>query len=142
MKAIRHSGIVVSDLDASLKFYRDLLGFKATKTLQEKGPYLNNILVLKEAAVTTVKMAADDGNQIELLFFGPDTKPAPNKKLDEVGLTHLAFTVSDLDSLYSRLVAEGVVFNSAPQLSPDGYAKVAFCQDPDGVFLELVEVVR
>ena len=50
-------------------------------------------------------------------------------------------TVSDLDGLYARLTQNGVQFLSPPQLSVDGRARVAFCADPDGSMLELVEPV-
>ena len=43
---------------------------------------------------------------------------------------------------YNRLVEAGVYFNSPPQLSPDGFAKVTFCKDPDGSLIELVEELR
>ena len=35
----------------------------------------------------------------------------------------------------------GIKFNAPPQLSPDGYAKVTFCFDPDGTPVELVQVL-
>jgi hypothetical protein len=46
-----------------------------------------------------------------------------------------------LNAEYNRLKDEGVSFNSPPQLSPDGYAKVTFCRAPEGTFIELVEVL-
>ena len=51
-------------------------------------------------------------------------------------------TVDNLDETYNRLVEAGVYFNSPPQLSPDGFAKVTFCKDPDGSLIELVEELR
>ncbi|MBI3088771.1 MAG: VOC family protein, partial [Candidatus Colwellbacteria bacterium] len=59
-----------------------------------------------------------------------------------IGCTHVAFTVANLDKEYKRLTEAGIVFNSPPQLPPDGYAKVAFCKDPDGTLIELVEVLE
>ena len=34
-----------------------------------------------------------------------------------------------------------IQFNSSPQISPDGYAKVVFCRAPEGTMIELVEVL-
>lgn len=142
MKAIRHTGIVVSDMERSLKFYRDLLGFKEIKRMEESGGYIDTVLGGQKIKVLTVKMSADDGNLIELLSFGPLQGGADKKRLDGIGLSHIAFTVNDLDKQYRELTKKGIKFNSAPQKSPDGYAKVAFCEDPDGTFLELVEVLK
>ena len=59
----------------------------------------------------------------------------------EIGIAHIAFTVDDVNAAYDRLKNEGVSFISAPKVSPDGYAKVAFCRAPEGTFVELVEVL-
>lgn len=138
---IRHTGIVVKDLEKSLHFYRDLLGFQITKQMKESGKYLETILGLEGVKVTTVKMAAPDKQMIELLKYHSHPGKEEVRKLYEIGISHIAFTVIDLDSEYERFRNKGVEFSSPPQLSPDGYAKVAFCKAPEGTFIELVEVL-
>mgnify|MGYP000114723570 CR=1 FL=1 len=44
--------------------------------------------------------------------------------------------------IYQKLTESGVKFNAPPQLSPDGYAKVTFCLDPDNTPVELVQVLN
>ncbi|MCK4431224.1 MAG: VOC family protein, partial [Candidatus Aminicenantes bacterium] len=39
IKDIRHTGIVVADIEASLYFYRNLLGFQVAKQMEEAGDY-------------------------------------------------------------------------------------------------------
>jgi len=142
MKVIRHIGIVVSNLDKSLHFYRDLLGLKIVKEMEEAGDYIDNISSLKDVSVTTVKMAAEDGHLIELLYYKSHPKsPNKNRAIYEIGCSHVAFTVIDLDVEYQRLKKNGIIFHASPQYSPDGYAKVTFCKDPDGTLIELVEVL-
>ena len=68
MKAVRHTGIVVSDLEKAINFYVDLLGLNVTRESEESGEYIDKILGLKNARLTTVKMAAEDGNLVELLY--------------------------------------------------------------------------
>lgn len=140
---IRHTGIVVSNLESSLYFYRELLGFKVVKRMDESGDYIDKISGLENVKVTTVKMAAGDGNLIELLYFHSHPRRLNSKKnLCDVGVSHVAFTVENLDVEYEKLLKAGVQFTAPPQLSPDGYAKVTFCHDPDGTSIELVEVLR
>ena len=141
IKNIRHTGIVVEDLEASLNFYRNLLGFKINKQMEESGEYIDKMSALDGVKVTTIKMAAPDGQLIELLFYHSHlNKPKP-RQLHDIGLSHLAFTVDDVDHTYDKLKAQGIKFNSPPQLSPDGYAKVTFCMAPEGTLIELVEVL-
>ena len=66
---IRHTGIVVEDLDKALEFYRDVLEFKVEKSMNERGPFIETILGLKGVVVTTIKMSAPDGSFIELLCY-------------------------------------------------------------------------
>ena len=139
-KNIRHTGIVVTDMDRSVKFYRDLLGLETAIDFTEEGEYIDSIIDMVGVRLRTVKLVAPEGGMIELLQYlsHPEAR-APGNRLCEIGPTHVAFTVADVDRTYHEWSGRGIPFNSAPQLSPDGKAKVAFCRDPDGTFLEIVE---
>ena len=141
IKDIRHTGIVVVDLEASLHFYRDLLGFQIAKQMEESGDYIDKILSLRNVKVTTVKMVAPDGHMIELLKFHTHPRELRSREICDIGITHIAFTVEGLNSDCDRLKVEDVPFIAPPQLSPDGYAKVTFCRAPEGTLIELVEVL-
>lgn len=142
MKEIRHAGIVVSDMERSLKFYRDLLGLKVVKDFIEKGKYIDSILGLSGVQLRMVKLIADDGSMIELLHYPSHPNRPPLKtEIFDLGCSHIAFTVDSIDKEYERLMEKGVTFNCPPYVSPDGYAKVTFCHDPDGTSIELVEVL-
>ena len=141
IKNIRHSGIVVNDLEASLHFYKELLGLKVIKQMDESGSYIDHVLGLQAVKVTTVKMATPDGQMIELIKYHSHESEQTARRIYDTSLTHIAFTVDDLDSEYNRFKSQRVAFSSRPQLSPDGYAKVTFCRAPEGTFIELVEVL-
>ena len=142
--SLRHTGIVVQDLDAAIEFYGDLLGFVETARTDEAGRYLDAMLAVEDARVTTVKLNAPGGGGLELLkVHAPKTNGAAASSLTATrpGITHIALTVSDLDVLYDNLLRAGIAFNAPPQRSPDGKVKVTYCQDPEGNFVELVEVI-
>jgi catechol 2,3-dioxygenase-like lactoylglutathione lyase family enzyme len=142
IKGIRHTGIVVDKLEQSLSFYKDLLGLKIAKRIKEKGVYIDRVLALENVEVTTVKMIATDGQLIELLKYHSHPQRVVPYKICDVGPTHIAFTVDNLGSMYKQLKNHGVCFNSPPCISPDGCAKVVFCRDPEGNFIELVEELK
>lgn len=142
MKEIRHTGIVVSNMEQSLKFYRDLIGLKVVKDFTEKGKYIDSISGLSGVHLRMVKLTADDGSMIELLLYLSHPNQPPIKtRIYDLGCSHVAFTVDNIDMEYERLSGKGVKFNCPPYISPDGYAKVTFCHDPDGTCIELVEVL-
>jgi catechol 2,3-dioxygenase-like lactoylglutathione lyase family enzyme len=141
--AIRHVGLVVADLEMSLKFWCDTMGFVVSRQMEESGPYIDGMLGLKDVRVTTVKLAAPDGNLLELLHFHshPDKQHWEGKPYS-TGFTHIALTVQDLDETLRRLKRVGATVPAEPQLSPDGQVKVIYASGPEGVLLELVEVIK
>jgi len=143
MIEVRHVGIVVKNIENSLKFYRDILDLKIERSMNESGKQIDNMLGFENVHVKTVKMSASTGNTlVELLEFAEPVGSNIIRKVNDVGASHVAFTVSDLDETYLKLKQSGVKFNAPPQLSPDGYAKVTFCFDPDETPIELVQVLK
>jgi catechol 2,3-dioxygenase-like lactoylglutathione lyase family enzyme len=140
---IRHTGLVVADLEVALHFWRDLLGFTVARQMDESGPHIDAMMGLKDVRLTTSKLTAPEGGMIELLYFHshPD-QPAWIGTPYSTGFTHVAMTVKDIDGLCKTLAAGGVTFFAPPQHSPDGKVKVTYCRGPEGVLLELVEVLQ
>ncbi len=142
MTSVRHMGIVVGDMERSLRFYRDLIGLIDAPVKEETGPFIDGLLNMPNTKIQTVKLTGKNcTTSIELLCF-KSSSPRASTPLNAIGPTHVALNISNLDDLYIRLSEAKVPFNSPPRVSPDGYAKVAFCQDPDGTFIELVELLK
>ena len=100
---------------------------------------------MDNAQVRTVKLVGtDNAVQVELLAF---TTPAVVEANRDIGLTtrgptHIALTVTGLTALHERMAAAGVPFTTPPRVSADGKAMVTFCRDPDGTYVELVEMLE
>ena len=139
MISVRHVGVVVNDVEKSLLFYRDLLGFSIVNDQLETGKSIETFLGLSNAKVRTIKMKSDSGAMIELLNFINPMGYGKPLELYNFGCTHFALTVDNLDLLYNLLINNGIRFVNPPSLSENGLAKVAFCKDPEGTFIELVE---
>jgi glyoxylase I family protein len=134
---------VVADLERALHFWCDILGFKVVNRIDESGAHIDAMMGLTDVHVTAAKLAAPDGNLIELLRFNSHPgQPLWNGKPYSTGFTHIALTVRDLDQLVSKLIKEGVSFPAPPQRSPDGRVKVIYAQGPEGILLEFVEVLE
>jgi len=142
IKAIRHTGIVVSDMKRSLRFYRDLLGMEVWADFKDDSEMIQAVTEVPGANVWMIKLKAADGVSIELLQYlsNPQDVPEPVKACD-VGCNHIALQVEELDSLYEKLTAEGIRFHAPPTVSSDGGAKLTYCRDPEGVIVELVEIL-
>ena len=139
--SVRHVGIVVADLNTALHFYRDMLGLRFVKRTEESGEYIDTMLGTKNAAIITIKLRAPGDCMIELLHFKTHSH-LEKREIFSQGISHIALTVRNIDESYSRLTAQGAVFNSPPQFSPDGAVKVCVCKDPEGNAIELVQEMQ
>ncbi len=144
IKNIRHTGIVVNNLQKSLKFFTQILGFKVLQQADETGKFIDKILNLNKAKLITVKLIATDGNIIELLNFEnyKDKKLKHTKKIYSYGFTHMSFTVKNINQTYKVLKKKKYKLLSKPQISPDKKVKVMFCKGPENIYLEFVEVLK
>ena len=136
----RHVGIVVKDLAKTTDFWTNLLGFKLQIDAIEQSPYIDELLGIPNPGLRTVKLIDENGFIIELLAFA--NYPAKDNwegNLAKTGLTHIALTVSDLESLVAKLIKNEYKFISEIKKSPDGAVKVVFVRGPEGLMLELVE---
>ena len=138
---IRHTGIVVDNLKKSLWFYTEKMDFSVFKHQDEAGPFIESILGLDALVVTTVKLILKNRQMIELLDFATHKKNISEKLINDIGPTHLAFTVDNLDETYTDFLNDGINFISKPKMSQDGRVKVAFCKSPEGTYIELVESI-
>jgi|TARA_R100000789_G_C2981347_1_gene143560 catechol 2,3-dioxygenase-like lactoylglutathione lyase family enzyme len=136
IETLRHLGIVVRDMDKSLKFYK-YLGYEVVSDMKEDSKFIDKILGLNDSDLRTVKMIHSDNHMIELLHYTNPVSDDNLKRVNFVGCSHFALSVSNIESLYEDLSKNNVEFISKP--ISNGKVKVAFCKDPNDVYLELVE---
>ncbi len=135
-----HVGICVSDLERSVRFYRDLLGFELEHELAMEGEPVATLLRLPDVKLAAVYLARD-GVRIELLHFPrPAAPPRRERAMNELGLTHLSFRVSDLDAVLVRLRDAGArILDETVLRFPEFQSAACFVTDPDGQLIELVQ---
>jgi catechol 2,3-dioxygenase-like lactoylglutathione lyase family enzyme len=138
---LRHSGMVVLNMERCLGFYRDLLGMEVRSRKEEQGAYLDTVLGLEKCRILVVKLNAGGGSShLELIQFISPTAGIPVlREVNSPGPTHIALTITGLGELVEDLRAKGIRFLSEPALSPGGKVELVFCRDPEGNLVELVE---
>ena len=141
IRRLSHHGLCVSDLERALPFYRDGLGFAEVSRLRFSDAGTQKLLGIPGVVLEAVYLRRD-GTTLELLHFPqPGTQLAAGPRpLNQVGLTHLSFLVSDLDGVLAKLRALGATVLEATRLDSQGKGSNAiFVTDPDGTRIELVE---
>jgi len=134
--AFSHVGICVSDMERSMRFYTQALGFAISHSL-DAGPPFDIMTELPELRVRATFMVRD-GVMIELLHHERPTATgsAERRPMNQLGLTHLSFTVADMATV-TELIGKygGHVFAHTKVNSRNG--EMMFCTDPDGIRIEL-----
>ena len=138
----RHVGIVVSDMQKSLHFWRDIMGLEVQIDFREKGDYIDTLQALEGVDLWMIKLTAPDGSMVELLKDDahPTPPPAANAMCDR-GIRHMAYTVADVDAAFQTLTDHGCETLSTPTTDPNGSARLFFARDPEGNLLELVQML-
>tara|TARA_Y100000310_G_C20693477_1_gene823899 strand:- start:2276 stop:2716 length:441 start_codon:yes stop_codon:yes gene_type:complete len=144
MASLRHVGITVCNIQKSTDFYQNMLGFDIVSNKIEQGEYIDNFSNLLNVIVRIVKMRDSNNNMIELLEYQNHQLNSNeiSKKINVPRISHIAFTVTNLNELYHRWTESGIKFICKPQGPPEGKAIAAFCRDPEGNLLELVEELQ
>jgi len=139
-----HTGITVSNLERSLAFWRDVLGFEFSHTAHQKGELAQEITGVEAAEIKLAVLRAPGGHKIELLEY---LAPADRKRADirpcDVGSVHVALLVHDLDAVLERIAASDWKAAGKPQRlqsGPNAGKLVVYVRDPDGTTIEFMEM--
>lgn len=131
-----HVGVVVSDLDNAVSFYRDTLGLTeaAEFTLADEG--IGTAIDVDGVTGDFVHLDAG-GSRVELIEYDPAGDNCTADAINQLGAKHVGFAVDDIDEFYETL-PDDVEPISAPQpIEID--TSILFFRDPDGNFVEVVE---
>ena len=122
-----HTMVRVTDLDASLRFWCDLLGLEEVRRMEnEAGRYT---LVFLAAPKDRARSQAERSPEVELTYnWDPEAYTGGRN------FGHLAYKVDDIYAACERLQAGGVTINRPPR---DG--RMAFVRSPDGISIELLQ---
>ena len=122
-----HTMVRVKDLEASLHFYRDLLGLVQTRRMDSEAGRFS--LIYLAAPQDQTRAEAEKSPEVELTFnWDPEDYQGGRN------FGHLAFEVDDIYAACQRLMDGGVVINRPPR---DGH--MAFIRSPDGISIELLQ---
>jgi catechol 2,3-dioxygenase-like lactoylglutathione lyase family enzyme len=139
VRRLSHLGICVSDLERSVAFYRDALGFTAIHELRVEGEPSDSLLRLRGVRLNAVYLERD-GLRIELLHYESPRSPetAPARAMNDLGFTHLSVIVADIDEALARLEEAGARIDRDTRIEIGGRIVAAMVRDPDGLRIELV----
>jgi lactoylglutathione lyase len=129
-----HVGLCVGDRQRSRRFYEGLLGFEFWWEIEPPDDRAAQLVQLPEPLGTHATYLVRDGFVLELIDYAQrEVHTGPQRVMDQVGLTHVSFSVSDLSDVLQKVAEFGgaVVDGTVSEQS-------AMIRDPDGQLLELL----
>jgi lactoylglutathione lyase len=125
VRKLLHTRYRVNDLEATLRFYRNVLGLQEVR--RHKSPRGSELVFLK---------APESDEEIEICHY-----PSSGPVHVQADLTHLAFEVDSLEAFGAHLAKLGMKYSDGPTLKPGG-GGFAFVDAPEGYEVELIERSR
>jgi glyoxylase I family protein len=141
--AADHTGITVSNLERSLAFWRDVLGFELSHRAHQTGELAAEITGVPGAEIL-IAVVKTPGHKIELLEYRApaDRKQEVDLRPCDVGSVHVALTVDNLDAVVETIAASGWKVAGKPQTlttGPNAGKRVIYVRDPDGTTIEFMQ---
>jgi catechol 2,3-dioxygenase-like lactoylglutathione lyase family enzyme len=140
--ATNHTSFTVSDLNRSLAFFRDGLGFEVT-SVAPRDPALIQAITGVDGATLNIAYVRGPGHSLELIQYdGPADKGQVVARPCDTGFAHIAYDVDDIDAAIAtaadydvRPVGKVMVIDKGPNAG----GRVCYLRDPDGVTIEFIE---
>lgn len=140
---VSHIAFCVKDIEASLAFYRDILGMQVTldQVQDTTAGGLPHVYHQSRKTRRTVHLRYGDRQSLPFLVMTSHPNEAAEGqpiKLDQVGISHLSFTVPDVKALAAELMAKGVELAAPMEAFTNAQGDVGsiFVYDPDGILVQ------
>jgi glyoxylase I family protein len=140
--AADHTGITVSNLELSLAFWRDVLGFDLSHRAHHTGELASEVTGVPRAEIS-IAVLKGYGHKIELLeYLAPKDQKHVDLRPCDVGSVHIALTVDNLDAVLEKIAVSGWKAAGQPQTlttGPNAGKRVIYVRDPDGTTIEFMQ---
>ena len=149
LKEVMHIGITVSNIENSIKFYRDILGLTLIGQALMEGKETDALFAMNNCKVKIAYLNGSDNiiaPPIELLEFITPETTKDKAKLNKISVSEICFRVENIEKVYKHLINNNVECLSEPQefdFTSYGFSKskALYLKDPDGIILELMETL-
>jgi predicted enzyme related to lactoylglutathione lyase len=134
-----HLAICTGDLERSLTFYTEGLGFVLAHAIEELGPPFDTLMELPGTTCSVRQLTCGEV-MVELIGYpGSEVEgPAERRPMNRRGLTHITLKVDDIDAVAAQVVKYGGSVHEETRID-SAFGPILFCTDPDGVRIELIQ---
>lgn len=140
--ATNHTSFTVSNLDRTVAFFTDALGFELLSKAPRDPAAIEKITGV-EGGDVVIAYIQGPGHRLELIeYVGPPDRGAVWPRPCDVGFAHVAYDVDDVDAAVAAAARHDVtVIREIHTIDagPNTGRRVVYLRDPDGITIEFIE---
>jgi catechol 2,3-dioxygenase-like lactoylglutathione lyase family enzyme len=137
-----HTSFTVADMEKSVKFWTEMLGFEAASVSPREGRWQEDVTGVKGASLLVAHLYGH-GQHIEFIQYQagaiPGDAPAPALP----GAAHVCLETADIERTWAALLAAGATAQgriATVTTGAVGGAKAGYIRDPNGILIELLQL--
>ena len=142
IKGFNHTSFTVADIDKSVRFWTEQLGFKAASVSGREGAWQAEVTGIAGASLIVAHLYGH-GHHIEFIQYAAGSSAGAAPSPAQVSAAHVCLEVDDIETTWRELMAAG----ARPQgkiafvkSGPVGGCLAGYIRDPNGIIIELLEM--
>jgi catechol 2,3-dioxygenase-like lactoylglutathione lyase family enzyme len=136
-----HTSFTVSNLQRTMAYFRDALGFEVTSVAPRDPKMIQSITGVPDAGVL-IGYVRGLGHSIELIeYTDPSDRAHVRPRPCDVGFAHIAYNVENVDDAIAASAPHGVVPRGVVvtvDQGPNQGKRAVYMRDPDGITIEFI----
>ncbi|SIS69000.1 VOC family protein [Paracoccus saliphilus] len=139
-----HTGFITPDMETSVRFWQDVLGFEAQPIGVRHQEWLGGFMGVEGAQARLVHLFGH-GTHLEFIELKAPKDSPSGTRASQGNVAHVCLMTSDVDALRARILAGGGREQGRMVAITEGIAKGRrglYMMDPHGVLIEIVEKPR
>ena len=139
-----HTSFTVADMDKSVRFWTEMLGFKAASVSPREGDWQEAVTGVPDASLMVAHLYGH-GHHIEFIQYVRGASDGAPPQPTVAGAAHVCLEVDDIARTWNELLAAGATSQgkiASVKSGPVDSCLAGYIRDPNGIIIELLELKK
>jgi catechol 2,3-dioxygenase-like lactoylglutathione lyase family enzyme len=139
-----HTSFTVADMDKSVRFWTEMLGFKAASVSPRHGDWQEAVTGIPDASLMVAHLYGH-GHHVEFIQYLRGAADGPAPQPAQAGAAHVCLEVDDITRTWAELLAAGATSQgkiASVKAGPVADCLAGYIRDPNGIIIELLQLKK